>query len=322
MNAIFTRSRRVMFSAVLFFGSLLGGTAFGQTTHQVAVRSNTFTPKELTITVGDTVVWTCTQGVHNVNGNKATFPANPASFGNSLASNWTYSFVFTSPGVYNYQCDPHVDFGMMGKVTVVNKSTNPKLNVNFTGMTPHIGQTFTFYVKHAVTGLYKDTILIARIPGATFQIASDQIVKGESYFLDFFADLNMSGEYDAPPTDHAWRIELNDVAGDTTLTFTHNVNFTDIFKNSSGISSEPAVLGEVLLYPNPAVNQITLALKSTTTAPLLVSICNIAGSQMLMKEFAAGQDNLVIDVIDFSPGIYFLTMKTVNEVRSFRFVRQ
>ena len=48
----------------------------------------------------------------------ATFPSNPASLGNSLGTGWTFTHVFTVPGTYDYQCDPHAGMGMTGKVIV------------------------------------------------------------------------------------------------------------------------------------------------------------------------------------------------------------
>ena len=94
----------------------------GQTTYNVAVTDYQFTPKELTISAGDIVIWTNTgtKG-HNVNGTTATFSTNPESFGNAVGLDWTYQFIFTVPGTYNYHCDPHAAFGMVGSV-IVNAS--------------------------------------------------------------------------------------------------------------------------------------------------------------------------------------------------------
>lgn len=92
----------------------------GQTSHQVTVSSNTFSPITLSIEVGDTVVWTNTGGSHNVNGTTDTYPDNPAGFGNGDASadSWTYQFVFEQAGTYNYRCDPHFSQGMTGQIMV------------------------------------------------------------------------------------------------------------------------------------------------------------------------------------------------------------
>lgn len=94
------------------------------TIHTVTVNSNFFSPSALTIQAGDTVVWSCVSGCHNVNGDVATFPSNPASFGNSVAcAPWVYAFTFSTTGVYDYQCDPHAP-GMAGTITV-NAATPP-----------------------------------------------------------------------------------------------------------------------------------------------------------------------------------------------------
>jgi hypothetical protein len=59
---------------------------------------------------------------HNVNGTQTTFPSNPESFGNAVGLNWTYQYVFNTAGHYDYHCNPHAAFGMVGTVTV-NPST-------------------------------------------------------------------------------------------------------------------------------------------------------------------------------------------------------
>jgi len=95
--------------------------------HIVEVSSNEFTPENLTIQVGETVEWRNTGGFHNVNGTTETYPDNPEGFGNGNASSaaWTYQFTFTVPGVYDYQCDPHVTVGMVGTITVESGNDYP-----------------------------------------------------------------------------------------------------------------------------------------------------------------------------------------------------
>ena len=104
----------------LLFISSLSLTA--QTSHKVTVSSFQFSPQDLTITVGDTVIWTNSSGNHNVDGKTSAYPNNPVSFGNALGTSWTYKFVFTTIGTYDYKCDPHVSLGMVGKVIVNSKT--------------------------------------------------------------------------------------------------------------------------------------------------------------------------------------------------------
>ena len=85
----------------------------------VDVQNNFFAPQDVTIDVGQTVVWTNVSGFHNVNGTTGAYPNNPEGFGNGSASlNWTYAHRFTLPGVYDYHCDPHLGLGMVGTITV------------------------------------------------------------------------------------------------------------------------------------------------------------------------------------------------------------
>ncbi len=87
--------------------------SFSQVLHHVEVggtpNSSTpdpyFSPQHITINVGDTVRWTNVEGWHSIDGSQASFSSNPASFSSgSAGSGWVYEFVFTVPGVYDYNC--------------------------------------------------------------------------------------------------------------------------------------------------------------------------------------------------------------------------
>ncbi|MBT5089494.1 MAG: hypothetical protein HOM24_00270, partial [Flavobacteriales bacterium] len=90
-----------------------------QNSHTINTIGNTFYPNSLTINIGDTVNWVNTGGSHNVNATLVTFPNNPEGFGNAVSSSaWTFQWVFTLSGTYDYQCDPHAGMGMVGQVIV------------------------------------------------------------------------------------------------------------------------------------------------------------------------------------------------------------
>lgn len=108
--------------------ALIHFSAKGQTSHIVDVTNNKFTPIEVTITQGDTVIWTNSEGKHNINGTQDTFSENPESFGNDVAVGWVFSHVFTTVGTYDYQCDPHVRSQMFGKVIVEEELVDPTVS--------------------------------------------------------------------------------------------------------------------------------------------------------------------------------------------------
>jgi len=201
---------------------------YGPASHNITVSSGKFTPALQTITAGDTVIWTNIQGSHNVDGQQSVFPSNPESFGNAVGPGWTYKFVFNTAGTYDYHCDPHAIYGMVGKIIVnPNPTTGPyTLTVNFTGMTPHVGETLWLAVIDKATKM--EIARVKKTGEVAYSIEVPGIEKGKSYQVDFFADHNKNGVYDAPPTDHAWRREINNVSSNTVIDFVHNTTFTDI----------------------------------------------------------------------------------------------
>ncbi len=101
------------------------------------------------------------------------------------------------------------------------------VTINFTNMTPHLNQNL--YLRVVDKSNLKETGRVTTlISSANFSVTLPAVEIGGSYFVDFFADFNSNGKYDAPPTDHAWRLELNNALGNDTLNFSHNANFTDI----------------------------------------------------------------------------------------------
>ncbi len=103
-----------------------------------------------------------------------------------------------------------------------------RLTLEFRGMNPHVGQKLEIRVVDKMTGREVGRTAIGEVPSADFDVPLDVLEIGGSYWVDFYADLSKNGIYDPPNTDHAWRMELDDVQGDATLTFSHNTNFVDI----------------------------------------------------------------------------------------------
>ncbi|MCB1246097.1 MAG: cupredoxin domain-containing protein [Acidimicrobiia bacterium] len=67
----------------------------------VVIDSFTFTPANLTVSVGETVTWENAQGVtHTVTADEGAFDA-------TLSSGDTFEFVPDAPGTYTYFCSIH-----------------------------------------------------------------------------------------------------------------------------------------------------------------------------------------------------------------------
>jgi len=117
---------------------LSGATAAGAMTHtastptatiastaaakpaQVPIAKNMFTPADLTVSVGQAVVWTNEDAApHTVTTTSAPVKFDSGAFG--TGKSWSYTF--TQTGTYKYYCAVHPD--MVGTVTVVNAPAAP-----------------------------------------------------------------------------------------------------------------------------------------------------------------------------------------------------
>jgi len=139
------------FFTILFLFALTP-FVWSQQLHVVeTVGSTGFSPTNVTVSLGDTVRWVNTGGGHNVNASQTIYPDNPASFGNAVGVGWTFDHVFTVPGFYNYQCDPHLGLGMVGTVTVLN---GPAYSVGLvTGDADGNGEADSVGVACSITGV-------------------------------------------------------------------------------------------------------------------------------------------------------------------------
>lgn len=102
------------------------------------------------------------------------------------------------------------------------------LEITFQDMGPHVGETLFVRISNAATEEEITRLSIAEIPATSFALEIAGLIIGESYQVDLFADVNGNGRYDAPPIDHAWRIELPNLQAGGSLTFIHNTQFTNI----------------------------------------------------------------------------------------------
>ena len=111
---------------------LVSVKCLGQTTHTINSGSYYYSPTNLTIDVGDSVVWINDGGFHDVNGDINSITSqpyeNPVTFASEATNEFMgviFSFKFNVPGIYNYDCSigQHATNGMIGQV-IVEESLN------------------------------------------------------------------------------------------------------------------------------------------------------------------------------------------------------
>jgi len=94
----------------------------------------------------------------------------------------------------------------------------------FEGFDEHVGQLFELRsIWHDTV----DTVLLPAIPAPEFTMT---VVAGcGANHIDFYADFNDNGDYDPPPTDHAWRITVHAREGaNKDVLIQHDTDYVDI----------------------------------------------------------------------------------------------
>ncbi|MGB1248820.1 MAG: T9SS type A sorting domain-containing protein [Chitinophagales bacterium] len=118
------------------------------TTHVVTSSGQTFTPADLTITVGDTVIFNI-GSIHDVvEVDEATHDANgTTSNGGFILPSGGDTLTGLTEGIYYYVCTPHASNGMKGTITVEAENSNPTANRNIhieaLNMYPNPAATYT-----------------------------------------------------------------------------------------------------------------------------------------------------------------------------------
>ena len=101
--------------------------------------------------------------------------------------------------------------------------------MQFVDYQPHAGQLLEVKVVNEdgrVVGYYR----LGEVPATgQFSISIPGIiVSGEDYTVDYYADYNNDGNYDAPPVDHAWRSTAAGTASGLSIAVVHNTDFTNV----------------------------------------------------------------------------------------------
>ena len=107
-----------------------------------------FSPAELTIDAGDSVVFSNAGGAHNVHADDESFrcaqgcDGGAGGNGDPSASGWRATVTFDHPGTVSYHCDNHGSMGMTGTITVRSTAaTNVPITSGFTGTWVDAGAT-------------------------------------------------------------------------------------------------------------------------------------------------------------------------------------
>ena len=190
--------------------------------------------------------------------------------------NWTSGS--TNPGTSSFVTNPGSNSSVPSGDAVLSS-----FQMQFTDMTPHVGQFFEIRIVDISNDLVVASEEVSSIGDAAYDfVFLHALEDGASYQVDFWADHNGNGSYDAPPTDHAWRVDLASVSGNTTENFSHNTNFTDIGGTVS-IDHLAAVPSELTLYenyPNPFNPETVIRYELATPGFVELNVYDLKGTEI------------------------------------------
>jgi hypothetical protein len=194
------------------------------------------------------------------------------------------------------------------------------LTVNLTSMTPHLGQLFELRVVRQDNQVEIGRVSIPAVLVTDFTVYIPEFELEQGYNIDFYADHNGNGIYDAPPVDHAWRLSFNSSTGDVVQDFTHNTNFTDIqWPIASAVNENEFIgLNDYNLfqnYPNPFNPSTKISFTLPAREFVTLKVFNVLGSEvaiLINDNMEAGLHEITFNASGLNSGVYFYAISTKN----------
>ncbi len=199
-----------------------------------------------------------------------------------------------------------------------------KLTVNLSGADSLIDKQLDVYLRDYTSLDFIDSVSVPMVMDSAFSVYSFNIRPDSSYMLDIYHDYNMNGMYDAPPVDHAWRIPLVTLLGDTTVNFTLHNEYTDIQLSTDTTATALPDLNKLgfSTYPNPVRDVLTIRADKSTEMTGNIRIFSQTGALLMTKILAPGNTEVSLNVSALKPGVYILSIGEGKNALQSRFIKE
>ncbi|HLO59563.1 MAG TPA: T9SS type A sorting domain-containing protein [Bacteroidales bacterium] len=194
------------------------------------------------------------------------------------------------------------------------------LTINFTGFDSTVGQNFYVYLRDPQTNDFMDSTLITALDSNDFTVVFNNVTVNQNVNVDFYSDVNANGSYDAPPTDHAWRIQLTNLTADTTILFLYDTVYTDIGLGGpiTGVADADGEK-DFSSYPNPVQDELTVSLNKGGTG---LSIYSLTGALVLHRNLTTAERLVKMNVSGLKPGMYILKFTSESGSSQKKFLKE
>ncbi len=209
----------------------------------------------------------------------------PGATGNVVWNPYLASLDADYDGITNGEelLDPYGEWsigdpapGSAANVTIPGLSSSASwkmFTLTVTDEGPHAGQTLWVRLVDKATGR-ETTRTSMTIPTSVPFDVNLSCLNGHSYWVEIFADGNGNDAYDGSSIDHSWIRELNNVSGNTSLSFAHTANFQeldwtyDVIFPVIGLNSYIGDWMEVRLIDEATGEEIDRVRRTTVTSDL------------------------------------------------------
>lgn len=228
-----------------------------------------------------------------------------------LSSDVSWSVPFTASGT---------DMSQIFSTSQATTSIDWKYRtiVNLVDMGDELGEAFGLRVIDLSTGLQEGYVELDAIEVPDFTINMPVSTPGINYQVDFYADANGNGSYDAPPTDHAWRLFVTNGYGNGAGNFVHTTNYTDINWSTNSLRNLPGEGIPVTYslaqnYPNPFNPSTMIGFSVARQGQVTLAVFDLLGREvrrLVDKPLAPGVYNVPFNATGLPSGHYFYRMQT------------
>ena len=96
-----------------------------------------------------------------------------------------------------------------------------------------------------------------------------------------------------------------------------------ILDGLASLANNNTGMGVISLFPNPATEEVTLSFDLTQNSDITIEVVSTTGQVLLvMNDVDVLNTNYVLNVSEWSTGVYFVKVKTTDGMNSIRFVKK
>jgi hypothetical protein len=230
-----------------------------------------------------------------------------------------WSLSFTNP-------DGNATLDFTHNTNFTNVDWRYLFRLNLLAMNPHLDQLLELRVVNQSNEEEIGRTSLNPVSAVKSALLVGGFESGTNYRADFYADLNGSGSYDTPPTDHAWRQSFSSDRN-VVMNFSHNTNFTDIAWPS--LAADDPIVVELIPnsfslfqnFPNPFNPSTSINFDLSQSATVRLEVFNALGQTVAVLAdgaLPAGQYTHTFSGNELSSGFYYYSLRAGDAAESRR----